>query len=244
MTGKRSGALHLPWMSGSGKRGDFMIKDLKLGFQFLKHAYGRKRMNIFAVVPFVVGVPMCVSCMLAAGKLSGGYCFLLGTFVPCQCILSFYASDLVMASPVRRRLEISVYTVMQFAASAVSYLLVLVVGGIVAICSPEHIRNICSQLLLTSVLAAIVSLYAAGSRKHFIASTIALILMFMLFKSPADIEWWLPSLEDGWGLFAGAALKGMALILCSSGLTYLLNLTLYKAPMSKLCQPVDLRKSL
>lgn len=245
MTGKRPGALRLPWVSGSGKRGDCMMKDLKLGFQLLKYAYGRKGVIACAVASFVMGIPICVAGMLdEAISFPGGYFFLLATFMPCQSVISLYASDLVMASPTRRRLEIAVYAMMQFAGSAVSYLLVLVMGGIVAVCSPGQIRTVCRQLILTSVFAMIISLYSAACRKYFIASTIAFVLIFVFLKAFVDVEWWLPSTEDGWGLFAGAVLLGMVLILCSGGLLYLINLALYKAPMSKLCQTAGLRKSL
>lgn len=221
-----------------------MMKDLKLGFRLLKYAYGKKGGIACSVVILILAFPLCIAGMLTAINLPGGYFFLLATFIPCQSIISLYASDLVMASPARKRLEITIYTMMQFAGSAVSYLLVLVMGGIVAVCSPEQIRNVCSQLILTAVLAVIISLYSAACRKYFVASTIAFVLICVFLKAFIDMKWWLPSTEDGWGLFAGATLKGMALILCSGGLLYLINLALYKAPMSKLCQTAGLRKSL
>lgn len=220
------------------------MKDLKLGVQLLKYAYGRKGVIACAMVSFVMGIPLCVASMLEAIRFPGGYLFLLAAFMPCQSVISLYASDLVMASPARRRLEISVYTMMQFAGSIVPYLLVLVMGGIVAVCSPEQIRNVCRQLILTSVFAVIISLYSAACRKYFIVSTIAFVLIFVFLEAFGDVKWWLPSAEDGWGLFAGAVLLGMVLILCSGGLLYLISLALYKAPMSKLCQTAGLRKSL
>lgn len=218
-----------------------MMKDLKLGFQVLKYEYGRKGMSTGAVVILLLAFPMCAFSMLKVINLPGGYCFLMGAFCLCQ-LSSLYTSDLVMASPARKRLEISVYPMMQFTASAISYLLVLVIGGIVAVCSPEHIRNVCSQLILTAVFTAITLLYSAVCRKYYIASTIVFFLIFVL--RPDDMKWWLPSPEDGWGLFAGAALKGMALILCGGGLLYLINLALYKAPMSRLHRTTSLRRSL
>lgn len=223
------------------------MKDLKLGFQFLKYAYGRKGAIACAVVAFLVAFLMCIASMLTVINLPGGYFFLLAAFIPCQSFVSLYASDLVMASPDRKRLEISVYSMMLFAGSVFSYLLLLVMGGIVAVCSPEQIRYVCSQLIRTSVWAVITSLYWSACRKFFITSTIAFVLIMMLFESfnnVINMEWWMPSMGEGWGLFAGAALEGMALILCSGGLLYLINLVLYKAPMSKLSQMAGLRKSL
>lgn len=220
------------------------MKDLKLGFQFLKYAYGRKGAIACAAVMFLLAFPFCVAGMFEAIGIPGAYFFLLAAFVPCQSLISLYASDLVMASPARKRLEIAVYTMMQFAGSIVSYLLALVIGGIVAVCSPGQIGTVCSQLILTSVFAVIISLYSAVSRKYFIASSIVFVLIFIFFKAFTDMEWWLPSTEVGWGLFAGVVLKGMALILCSGGLMYLLNLALYKAPMSKLHRTTTFKRSL
>lgn len=220
------------------------MKDLKLGFQFLKYAYGRKGVIACAVVSFVLGIPICIVDILEAINSAGGYFFLLAAMMPCQGLISLYASDLVMASPARRRLEIAVYTMMQFAGSIVSYLMVLVIGGIVAVCSPGQIRNVCSQLILTAVFAVTISLYLAACRKYFTVSTIIVILVFIFLEAFTDVEWWLPSMEDGWGLFAGVVLMGMALIVCSGGLLYLLNIVLYKAPMSKLSQTAGLRRSL
>lgn len=220
------------------------MKDLKLCFQLLKFAYGRKGVIACAVVSFVLGIPLCVVGIYEAISSSGGYFFLLAAFMPCQAFISLYASNLVMASPARRRLEIAVYTMMQFAGSIVSYLLVLVIGGIVAVCSPGQIRNVCSQLILTAVFAVIISLYSAACRKYFTVSTIIFFLVFIILEAFTDVEWWLPSMEDGWGLFAGVVLMGMALIVCNGGLLYLINLALYKAPMSKLSQTAGLRRSL
>lgn len=220
------------------------MKDLKLAFQLLKYGYGRKAVIACAVVSFAMGIPACVACMLGGISYPGGYFFLLAALLPCQSFISLYASDLVMVSPARRRLEIVVYTKMQLAGSAVSYLLVLFMGGIVAVCSPGQIRNICNQLILISVLAVIISLYMAACRKYFAVSTIGFLLVFILLEASGDVEWWPPSMEVGWGLFAGVVLMGMAIILCSSGLLYLLNLALYKAPMSKLSQTAGLRRSL
>lgn len=217
-----------------------MMKDLKLGFQLLKYGKNeRKGMIAGAVVALVLGVPLCIASMLTGIHMWAGYCFILGASILCQNIQSLYFSDLVMASPVRKRLGISVSTIMEFASSAVSYLLVLVVGGIVAVCSPKYIRNVCNQLILTSVLAAILSLFSGVCRKYFVASFIVVFLI--IFLCPDDMKWSLPSTEDGWGLFAGVALIGMAIILCSSVLLYLINLALYKVPMSKLYRDVVLK---
>lgn len=220
------------------------MKDLKLGFRFLKYAYGRKGMIACAVGLFVLGVPMCVVGMLMATDLPGSYLLMLGACLPVQNIISLYASDWVLASPARRRLEISAFTMMQLVVSAVIYLLVFVIGGIVVVCSSEQIENVCIQLTWTSVCAALISIYAAASRKYFISSTIVFLIFFFILEAFVDMAWRLLPTEDGWGLFAGAALQGMAIILCGCGLMYLLNLALYKAPMSKLSQTAGLRRSL
>lgn len=225
-----------------------MMKDFKLGVQLLKYAYGRKGAVGGAAVLFLLAFPVCIANMLAAFNYPGGYFFLLAALMLCQGFVSLYASDLVMASPARKRLEISVFTMMQFVGLAVSYLMVLVVGGLVAVCSPEQIGTVCRQLILTSVAAVIVAPYMSASRKYFIASTIAFCIVLWLavgfFVALANMGWWLSFTEDGWRLFAGTALMGTALILCSGGLVYLINLVLYKVPMSKLCQTAGLRKSL
>lgn len=221
-----------------------MMKDLKLGFRFLNFAYGKKALIACAVGLFVLGVPMCVVGMLMATNPWGSYFLILGICLPSQSIVSLLASNWVLASPVRRRLEISAFTMMQFVVSAVIYLLVLVIGGIVAISSPEQIGHVCSQLIWTSACMALILVYVAASRKYFISSTIGFIILFFFLEAFLDMaERMLPP-KDGWGLFAGAALQGMVIILCGSGLMYLLNLALYKAPMSKLCQSAGLRRTL
>lgn len=223
------------------------MKDVKLGLRLLKFGYGVKGMGVCAVAVFLLSIPLCAVSMLKAINVPAGYFLLLAVFIPSQGIISLYASDLVMASPVRKRLEVSIFVMMQFVGSVAAYLLLLAMGGVVAARSPELIGNVSNQLLQTAVSALCIELYAGACRKYMVASTVgfAMLLLFSrTFFQNLFPELLLPVLGSGWELFAKAALLGLALVLFGGGLMYLCNRALYRAPMSKLCQTAGLRKTL
>lgn len=219
------------------------MKDVKLGLRLLKFGYGVKGMGVCAVAVFLLSIPLCAVSMLKAINVPAGYFLLLAVFIPSQSMISLCASDLVMASPVRKRLEVSIYVLVQFVGSVAAYLLLLAMGGVVAARSPELIGNVSNQLLQTAVSALCIELYASACRKYMVASTVG-FMMIILFSRIFPVELLLPALGSGWELFAKAALLGLALVLFGGGLMYLCNRALYRAPMSKLCQTAGLRKTL
>lgn len=219
------------------------MKDVKLGLRLLKFGYGVKGMGVCAVAVFLLSIPLCAVSMLKAINIPAGYFLLLAVFIPSQGMISLYASDLVMASPVRKRLEVSIFVMMQFVGSVAAYLLLLAMGGVVAARSPELIGHVSNQLLQTAVSALCIELYAGACRKYMVASTVG-FMMIILFSRIFPVELLLPALGSGWELFAKAALLGLALVLFGGGLMYLCNRALYRAPMSKLCQTAGLRKTL
>lgn len=220
------------------------MKDVKLGLRLLKFGYGVKGMGVCAVAVFLLSIPLCAVSMLKAINVPAGYFLLLAVFIPSQGMISLCASDLVMASPVRKRLEVSIYVLVQFVGSVAAYLLLLAMGGVVAACSPELIGNVSNQLLQTAVSALCIELYAGACRKYMVASTVGFVILLLFSRAFFPVELSLPALGSGWELFAKAALLGLALVLCGGGLMYLCNRALYRAPMSKLCQTAGLRKTL
>lgn len=222
------------------------MKDIKLGLRLMKYGYGVKGMAVCTVIVLLLGIPMCAACMLGGASMPGGYCLLLAVFIPCQSMISLFASDLVMASPVRKRLLVSVYTMMQFGGSLAAYLIALAIGGIVAARSPERIGQVSGQVLQTAYLALAISLYAGACCKYFVASTVGFVLILMLSRFFAlGLAEWLQSFPgSSWELFAKSGLTGLALVLCGGGLMYLCNRALYRAPVSKLAQTAGLRKTL
>lgn len=220
------------------------MKDVKLGLRLLKFGYGVKGMGVCAVAVFLLSIPLCAVSMLKAINVPAGYFLLLAVFIPSQGMISLYASDLVMASPVRKRLEVSIFVMMQFVGSVAAYLLLLAMGGVVAARSPELIGHVSNQLLQTAVSALCIELYAGACRKYMVASTVGFMMLLLFSRTFFTVELLLPVLGSGWELFAKAALLGLALVLFGGGLMYLCNRALYRAPMSKLCQTAGLRKTL
>lgn len=220
------------------------MKDVKLGLRLLKFGYGVKGMGVCAVAVFLLSIPLCAVSMLKAINVPAGYFLLLAVFIPSQGMISLYASDLVMASPVRKRLEVSIFVMMQFVGSVAAYLLLLAMGGVVAARSPELIGHVSNQLLQTAVSALCIELYAGACRKYMVASTVGFAMLLLFSRTFFPVELLLPVLGSGWELFAKAALLGLALVLFGGGLMYLCNRALYRAPMSKLCQTAGLRKTL
>lgn len=221
-----------------------MINNLKLGFKTLKYAHAVKSTLIMSGVIMILGILMCVMNVAVEYTFPGGYFFMLTALFMVQLLYSVNISNLVQASPVKKRLQTSVPAVMSTFCMLAGYLLTVLTEGIVAYFRPEGINYICGQILFTAVLAGVIMLYTGICYKYFAAATIMFAAVFSLFYSYLIRGWFISFAGGGWGMFALTAAIGLAVILICGVLQYLLSLAVYKVPLSKQAQAASLRKQL
>lgn len=223
-----------------------MINDLRLGIKTLKYAHAVKSTLILGGLMMLMGIAVCILNLAVENSFPGGYFMMITTLFLLQLLYSVNMSNLVQASPVKKRLQTSVPAVMSTCCMLASYLLSVLTEGIIAYFRPERMDYICWQLLFTIVVMGVIRLYVAICYKYFVVGTVIFVVIFCVCYScwMSDggrlISFW----GGGWTMFALTTAAGVAFILICGVLQYLLSLAVYKAPMSKRAQVASLRRQL
>lgn len=223
-----------------------MINDLKLGFKVLKYAHAVKSTLVLGGIMVLIGIALCILNVAVENSFPGGYFIMITALFLLQLLYSVNMSNLVQASPMKKRLQTSVPAVIGTFCMLMGYLLTVLTEGIVAYFGPEEINYICGQILFTMVVMGVIMLYTGICYKYFVVATVMFILVFAICYSYliSSRGWFISFAGDGWGMFALTAAAGLAFILICGVLQYLLSLAVYKAPMSKRTQAASLRRQL
>lgn len=226
-----------------------MISDLKLGFKILRYAHALKSTSILAVIIVVFGLAWCVLNVVspaAAGGIPGGYFLMLTGLFMVQLLYSVNMSNLVQASPAKKRLQTSVPAVLSTFCMLAGYLLTVLTAGITVCIRPEKVGIVCGQIIFTVVIMSVVMLYMAVCYKYFVTATVMFVGIFAVCYSYLACEkgWNISFAGNSWFIFVLTAAVGLAAILVCGVLQYFLSLAVYKAPMSKRAQMASLRRQL
>lgn len=227
-----------------------MINNLKLGFKTLKYAHAVKSTMIFGIIIVILGEVLCLMSLvtgdISGGGLPGGYFFMLTALFILQLLYSVNMSNLVQASPMKKKLQTSVPATLSTFCMLIGYLLAVVTEGFVAYRRPESMGVVCGHIIFTVVMMAVIMLYTSVCYKYFFAATVMfLVVFFLCFGYMTGSGMWLAGLQgSGWETFALIAVLGAAALLVFGVLQYFLSLAVYKAPMSKRAQAAALRRQL
>lgn len=223
-----------------------MINDLKLGFKILRYAHAVKVTLIMNVVIVIMGILLCVLNVMVENSFPGGYFIMLTALFLIQLIYSVNMSNLVQASPMKKRLQTSVPAVMSTFCMSAGYLITVLTEGIVVSFRPEGMSYICGQIVFTVVIMGVIMLYTGICYKYFVAATVMFIAVFFICYSYMAVGggWYISFADGGWFMFILTAAAGLAVILICGVLQYLLSLAVYRAPMSKRAQAASLRRQL
>lgn len=223
-----------------------MINNLKLGLKTLRFAHALKSSLIIGIVMAVLGVAMCLMGILGEENFMGGYfIMMLGLFL-IQMLWSVNISNLVQASPVKKRLQTSVPAVLSTFCMTVGYLIVVLTEIVVGCIRPDRISYICVMILFTAIVMDIIMFYAALCYKYFVLATILFIACFVVCYGflMTKTEQLAGLMKFGWGSFVLITVLGIAILWVSGVLQYFISLAVYKAPMSKHAQSATLRRQL
>lgn len=223
-----------------------MKNDFVKGIQFMRFSMSKYTNVIMMIVFFFLGLAM--ELMESTGVVPrdmGGY-FPIGigaifmicaAMFPSQMIVSLTVCTMAQASPYKKKLQTSVFTVFLLVSSLVIFTLIVVIRCAGAVLQPELSMEEL-DFLPVGVFAAFIILYSGVVYKFFIVSVILLWLTMM-------------GIGGFYGFMIGAGddvlrLQGLAgvgpvmsiaasylLILVSAGLEYLISVALYRFPLSK-----------
>ena len=225
-----------------------MINNWKLGFKILRHGYGLV-MNIIQGIAFcVLGIAFLLfeTLMPPYGRMMAGQVIILCIgMLPVQMLYSLSASNLVLTSPVRKKLQTSVPAQLTWGGMTLLYLIIVLIRAAMSGKFPEGKSSVCNELVILGLVAMIIMLYMGIAYKYFVVSLVFLIPVIyssVYMGMWADMKWSIFSQNNA--SFILATVIGLACIAAGAMGQYLLTLLLYKKPLSKMAQAAPLRKEL
>ena len=216
-----------------------MINDMKLGIRLLRYGYGIKMNLVLLIVCTAADVLFFVlelagiTSSLGGFMLLDGYLLLACAMIPVQILFSLNAVDIVLASPVRKKLQTSVPAVMSLCATLAVYLIIVLKKAVIVLIHPDKTAQGAVGLAFLAFLAALIMVFTGVLYKSFAAFVVlcfslsGFISFFMMSLLRSDF------LGEDMGALARGTLIGAVLILAGAALEYALSILFYKKPVSK-----------
>lgn len=220
-----------------------MINDLKLGIRMLRYAYGR---TASIVSTAIFGIDGLVICLLGGDCFLGGFFLVVASMWVLQMLYSLSVSNMVLASPQRKKMQISVPVALNCTCMTVMYTVLLFIQVVWVMRHPERVTIICNGLVWLALVMAVLMVFTAFAYKYFVVSMLAFYVVFFTCNIGKEkvLESNLWNSCYGVGNFIIAALIGYVAIAVGGYLQYKASLLIYRKPMSKAGQPATLRKYL
>lgn len=229
-------------------REDIMINNWKLGIKVLRHGYGLVMNIIQGIAFFLFGLVFLFlqySANFFRGGVPGQVVFLCIGMLPVQMLYSLSVSNLVLTSPVRKKLQTSVPAVLTWSCMTFLYLVLAAVDVVAALNRPEIRKSVCSELVILGLVTMAMMLYLGIAYKYFLLSLLFLFPIIFISVNigiPVELSW--SVFNHGSASLVLAAAIGLACIGLGAFGEYLISLLVYKKPMSKMAQAAPLRKEL
>lgn len=201
-----------------------MINELKLGMKLLKYSFNLKINIISTVLYFTLGILWCFLANLP--QFGPIYLSFIGLQIQ-QMLSSLYFSDMVLSSPRKREIQISVAVTVSVLSCLVFYVLTV---GVILLSHKIGIQEGIpfGSLILCGLLFMVLMVYGVLLSKTGTAMVIVFLIMFF-----GPILWFTSSgdqvLRD---ISLGAAVGiGLAEILLGAALQYLTARLTYRMPV-------------
>lgn len=225
-----------------------MINDIKLGIKIMRYGHGLVLNIILGAWFLVIGIFVIILSM--SGYLinwSGGLFAIAAAMMPMQIIYSLNTSNMVLSSPVRKKMQTVVPAVMTCIGTLIIYLVVDLLILIMVCINPDRISVACNLVAWQIVVAVFFMIYIPICYKYMVA---AIILGIIVWICATSLILLMPDVNTfsyfnkGISSFLMISALGLPAIAIGGFLQYLLSLLFYKAPVSKYSQNVYLRKEL
>lgn len=221
-----------------------MINDIKFGMKIIKYGHGIKMTILVCALYLLLGVLNIALMLSSQANNFGALMFLCIAIMPAQVFSSLNISNMVLASPLRKKMQTSIPSIITCAFMVILYLINLVIYGIVAYVRPDLIGYIFRTMLVSIAFSALATIYTAVAYKLMLAGSIMFVLIFFAFFMALGGAWDSLLLGNGFMPFVIISAAGVPVIIASGAIGYLLTLAIYKKPMSKYSQNAFLRKEL
>ncbi len=226
-----------------------MIKQLQMGIKLLRYTHGIVANTVLGALILLVGILMELgssgSSGMAVASLSvGGYFILMTAMWPLQMLISLNVPGVVAASPWKKRIQTSVFSVSAVVYFTLTYTLVMVLKLLKWKSGFVSEERFVIEMLQMVVFVFILMIYMATSLKYFVVSTIVFCIVMPAFMVSYMIAY-------NMDILARLNLGPVAVILIGYATIFLSTLLgngilhlLYKKPVSKYSQMSSLRKKM
>lgn len=219
-----------------------MMREFKVSLKMLRYAYGVKSSAAFSVLFLILGLAMSLMPKNFGNIWMGSYLVMTVAMWPIQMHYSLGASNMVLASPMRKSLQTKATVLLNALFFFLVYMLVLLVKLLQITANMRGANEIQMELLLDAVLIICIMVFNGVSYKLFVVSTVLFIGAVMCISGVVAIMQFgqITVQIPVWA----AVLSGFAAIIVGGLLQYGLTLLFDKYPISKNAQMAGLRKQL
>lgn len=226
-----------------------MINNWKLGIKILRYAHGIKINIIVGIVMLLLNIPVVIAGVMSDNQLLGGYMLMCVGMLPTQMIYSLSASNMVLTTTYRKKIQTSVPASLTCGNMMLLYLMNVLIYGIVALIQGTVRDSAGTELLILAILMVLIMAYLGSAYKYFAVSSLFLCLVLPVFMNMglsgmSRMNRIGNPFGRGGLALALAAFSGLAMLAAGGLLQYLLSLLFYRAPLSKMAQAAPLRKEL
>ena len=225
-----------------------MINDMKKAISLVKYGFQAK-MQLISVTIFVL-LGVLLELITRGNYWIGAFFIIVAPMYFGQLLYSMGMSNLVAASPLKKRLQTSLPTIGNCVFEVVSLSLIVVIKFIEINMHPEEKTANLAVLFMVGVMCLFLNLYSAIIYKYYALSMVLLIIPVMIISALFTNQ-----TLDGWKAgamvdfvcrlnFAGTALIGYLSIAVGGLIQYFLSKALYKKPLSEYAQGMMMRKYL
>lgn len=221
-----------------------MINDMKLGIRFLRYGYGIKTNLVLLAVCVVFDALFFALEFMGITIPLDGYLLLACGMMPMQLLFTLNAAGLVLASPVRKKLQTSVPAVLNWFLMLGAYLIIVLKKAVIALIYPDKIAQNVMEMVFLASLAALIMAFTGVLYKSFPAfigmcfSLSGFISFFMM----RILQWEL--LGKTMASFVYGTVIGILLITAGAAAQYALSVLFYKRPVSKKTLGAQLNRQL
>lgn len=224
-----------------------MIKNLKIGLKSLRYAYGIKSNLLMLVFFFAAGIVLSGRDSDTTLGVYGNFMLMCTAMIPAQLIFSLSASNMVLASPLRKRMQTSIPATLTCGNMMLVYLVMAAYRLIRVWGNPQLAGILSGELVVAAGIAVVFMIYLGIAYKYFIASMLLVLVIVLVYpykRGWQGAPFCLELFGQGAGGVALTALLGMGIVALGGFLQYLVSLLFYRVPMAKMAQSAPLRREL
>lgn len=223
------------------------MNNFRFGLKSLRYAYGIKTNLILLLVFLITGIAGTFLGIGTSMDLYANYMLMCTAMIPAQLIFSLSASNMVQASPFRKRLQTSIPAVLTCGNMMVVYLIMAGYRLVRVWGDPSLAGAMSGELAIIAGIMTLIMIYVGIAYKYFFVSIFFIAFMVLIMphgRQEESAALCMRLFGQGINGLALTALAGAGIVALGGLLQYLVSLLVYRVPIAKMAQAAPLRREL